>query len=593
MTRCTFDRAARTALVLALAAFGTAGVAHAAAAAAAAESPDSALATYDGGAVYPHEFAPAWQGLQPPDREGPDVLKLKREFVHRIVDRELLLREALKRPVTMMPAEKAAYERTRRAYLQNALFEHMRRQLPPVSEEDLRIFTRQNRELAMIRFVSFKDVPSANAWRQRLVRGIPMSVLDGAIQKGGPDAPTADEPRAVAAELVPDSLAQRIWAMRPGEVSDVIVHGSEVALIHVLSFIPRTSPVQLSNPAAVEAAFSARIEERLRQKIRVQFHHDYAVRYDETNTKYLLDRFQKTVPPRQTTDASGTPNYRLTMPMPQIATSDSVKLLVTTSRGDSLTIGGYVRFWDNVPATQRPDIQEMDALTAAIDRVLFADILVEKAVEQGLERDSVVVAGLQRFREASALDHYYLDEVWNRVDMSMPKLEAYFASKPGHYDDPESIKPRLIQVDSKQLADSLRARLDAGDSFSDLAEKFSIHGESAAKGGQLGTIARGMNASGNVSLEDAMFAAPVGKIGGPTAVPEGFVIWVVDAHFPVRRRTLKDPDALGWVRRDYQIEESERILGTLLAKLQEDAHVKYFPERVTKDLGADFNLGVQ
>jgi hypothetical protein len=281
------------------------------------------------------------------------------------------------------------------------------------------------------------------------------------------------------------------------------------------------------------------------------------------------------------------------MPLPQIATNDSIKLLVSTSRGDSLTIGGYVRFWENVPASQRPEVQQMETLTATVDRVLFADILVEKAVEEGLERDPVVVAGLQRFREESALDHYYRDEVWNRVDMSMPKLQAYFASKPGHYDDPESIKPRMIQVDSKQLADSLRARLDAGDSFSDLAEKFSIHGESAAKGGQLGTISRGMNASGNASLEEAMFAAPVGKIGGPTAVPEGFIIWVVDAHFPVRRRTLKDPDALGWVRRDYQIEESERILGTLLAQLQRDAHVKYFPERVTKDLGADANLGVQ
>ena len=193
------------------------------------------------------------------------------------------------------------------------------------------------------------------------------------------------------------------------------------------------------------------------------------------------------------TDASGTPNYRLTMPMPQVAVEDSTKLLAWTSRGDTLTIGGYLRYWNDQPATSRPEVRQMEVLAATADRVLFLDVLVDKAKEQGLERDSVVVAGLDRFHEQMAIDHYYLDEVWRQVDMSPQKLEAYFAARPGHYDDPESLKPRMILVDTKSLADSLRARLDAGDSFSDLASKFSMDGESAEKGGQIGLVTRGSN----------------------------------------------------------------------------------------------------
>jgi parvulin-like peptidyl-prolyl isomerase len=204
----------------------------------------------------------------------------------------------------------------------------------------------------------------------------------------------------------------------------------------------------------------------------------------------------------------------------------------------------------------------------------------------------VVVAGLKRLRESVAIDHYYMDEVWNKVDMDPKKIEAYFASKPGHYDDPEAVKARMILVASKSLADSLRARLDAGDAFSDLATQFTLDPASAAKGGQLELVTRGSNARGNIALEDAMFEAPIGKVVGPVTVPEGFVLFVVDQKFPAKRRTLKDEDARGWATRDYRVIESERILNALLDDLHAKAHVKYFPERVTPKLGANPDLAV-
>jgi parvulin-like peptidyl-prolyl isomerase len=587
-----FSWTASAAILAAAAAISLSAATPVSAATPPAESPDSALAIYDGGAVYPQEFAYAWQGQSADDRKTDDLLAKKRAFVRRVVDRELMLREALKRPFRLTPVESLFYERTKSTYMQNALFRKLAEKEPPVTEEDLALFTRQNREFAVLRFINFKNETSARSWRQRITRGVPMSVLDNAIKKGGPDAPTADELRAVAAELIPDSLARTIWTMRPGELSDVMVQGQEVALIHVQSFIPRTSPVNLRDPKAVAEAYEARIQERVRQKMRLQLHQELAVHYDDAAMDYLLDRFVKTVPPRQTTDANGTPNYRLTMPMPQIAVNDSARILAWTSRGDTLTIGQYLRYWNDQPASTRPEVRQKEILAATADRVLLLGALVQKAYEQGLDRDSVVVAGLERFHEAVAIDHLYLDEVWNKVDMSPKKLEAYFAARPGHYDDPETLKARLILVDTKSLADSLRARLEAGDSFSELATKFSTEGVSAEKGGQLDLIARGSNVRGNVALEDAMFKTSPGQIGGPMAVPEGFVLWTVDAYFPAKKRTLKDPEALNWTKRDYQIEESEKILLALLDDLHAKAHVKYFPQRVTKDLGANPDLAV-
>ena len=83
--------------------------------------------------------------------------------------------------------------------------------------------------------------------------------------------------------------------------------------------------------------------------------------------------------------------------------------------------------------------------------------------------------------------------------------------------EPDSIKARHILIDDKTIgldkamakADSLKKLIEGGKSFAELANLFSIDKQSAAKGGEMGTFARG---STPPEVENAAFNAKKGEL---------------------------------------------------------------------------------
>ncbi|MDB4922618.1 SurA N-terminal domain-containing protein [Mucilaginibacter sp.] len=97
--------------------------------------------------------------------------------------------------------------------------------------------------------------------------------------------------------------------------------------------------------------------------------------------------------------------------------------------------------------------------------------------------------------------------------------------------EPDSVKARHIVIDDKTIgldkamakADSLKKLIEGGKSFADLANMFSIDKNSAVKGGDLGTFARGAMSSIPV-FEDAVFS---GKKGDLKIVPSQFGVHLI------------------------------------------------------------------
>jgi peptidyl-prolyl cis-trans isomerase D len=96
--------------------------------------------------------------------------------------------------------------------------------------------------------------------------------------------------------------------------------------------------------------------------------------------------------------------------------------------------------------------------------------------------------------------------------------------------EPDSVKARHILIDSKTIgvekavakADSLKKLIQGGKSFADLANLFSIDKNSAVKGGDLGTFARGVMIP---AFEDAVFS---GKKGDLKVVTSQFGVHLIE-----------------------------------------------------------------
>ena len=96
--------------------------------------------------------------------------------------------------------------------------------------------------------------------------------------------------------------------------------------------------------------------------------------------------------------------------------------------------------------------------------------------------------------------------------------------------EPDSVKARHILIDSKTIgvenalakADSIKKLIQGGKSFAEMANMFSIDKNSAVKGGDLGTFARGAMIP---VFEDAVFA---GKKGDLKVVPSEFGVHLIE-----------------------------------------------------------------
>ncbi|MCH7890079.1 MAG: peptidylprolyl isomerase, partial [Gemmatimonadetes bacterium] len=123
------------------------------------------------------------------------------------------------------------------------------------------------------------------------------------------------------------------------------------------------------------------------------------------------------------------------------------------------------------------------------------------------------------------------------------------------------------QVDSvADLAEQLRARAAAGESFEALASQYSEDSGSAVQGGDIGFFGRGMLVP---AFEEAAFSLAVGEIGGPVSSSFGLhVIKVTDrkaATFEAARSTFRDSLVLG------RLQEADSIF---LAEIDEEGEIE-------------------
>ncbi len=568
-------------IVLGLAALlsAPARAASAPAAGASAAPDDSALATYDGGVVYPHDFAHAWWMLSPPERPPGDALTSRKTFLESVVDRRLLAEAAQRMHYVMTPAESAKVEELSEKMAQNALFDELTRGLKPPTDDDVARYRREKQELAEIRFVAFKDWTRARSWRAKLSFGTPFAELDAAIRREGPALATADSFRFVAAEQIPDTLATLIWSMRPGQVSDPQDYGGQPTLILVRSFTKRTA-VALGENLAIKTELQGRQYARLREQFRNELAQKVGRTFDEANLRFLLDLHLRIRPRTDVDSLTGQNVIRPNLPLPSVQGADTARVLARV--GDrAITIADYLRFWAQTPPYARPEVRELGTLEGSVDRIALAPALLAEAKRRGLGEDPDTKQQVANMIEGFQVQRFYHEMFEAKVKVTEDALKKYYAADPKHYDDQPTVSPRLIVLDHESLADSVRAQLAQGASFTEMVKTYSTDGASAAKDGLAGELIRGTQQ--NTGLEDAMFATPVGKIGGPEKTPQGWVIFRIEAATPGVKRNFAD--ARWMVERDFRIVEADRLLTEYLKAEKARRHVRYFEDRITPQLG--------
>jgi parvulin-like peptidyl-prolyl isomerase len=110
----------------------------------------------------------------------------------------------------------------------------------------------------------------------------------------------------------------------------------------------------------------------------------------------------------------------------------------------------------------------------------------------------------------------------NALDDS--ELQAVFEEDPSQFAE---VCAAHILVATEEEADEVLARLEGGEDFATVAAEVSTDSGSAANGGNLGCVARGVTVP---EFEDALFATPEGEISDPVETEFGFHVIEVLQH---------------------------------------------------------------
>ncbi len=253
-------------------------------------------------------------------------------------------------------------------------------------------------------------------------------------------------------------------------------------------------------------------------------------------------------------------------------TADTV---VATVNGTVITLGHMIAARESLPEQYKA--LPPDVLFKGILDQLVQQTVLEQAVEgkltraQNLQLENETRGYLSGIALQQAVEGAVTDEALQaaydaRFKDAAPQTEYHAAH---------------ILVDSEEKANELKAQIEGGASFADLAKANSTDPGSGANGGDLGWFGLGMMVK---PFEEAVVAAPVGKVVGPVKTDFGWHLILVSETRVAAQPTLDD------LREELAAEIQQKAIEAKVGELTAAAKIEKPGEGLDPALLADTTL---
>jgi foldase protein PrsA len=122
------------------------------------------------------------------------------------------------------------------------------------------------------------------------------------------------------------------------------------------------------------------------------------------------------------------------------------------------------------------------------------------------------------------------------IEITDDEIATYFEANKASFGQEEQVNASHILVETEEIANEVKQRLDAGEEFAALAKEFSIDASNSQNGGSLGNFGKGAMVP---AFEEAAFGAEVGDVVGPVETQFGFHLIMVNDKIEAVPATLE------------------------------------------------------
>jgi parvulin-like peptidyl-prolyl isomerase len=219
-----------------------------------------------------------------------------------------------------------------------------------------------------------------------------------------------------------------------------------------------------------------------------------------------------------------------------------------------------------------PTADEDQARRNALEREIDLHIMVQKAKAKGLENDPLYQKRMKEYQK-TLLTNMYREQLLKRMEPSNKELKAYYEANRERFRVPETRKLQIVVVKTKEEADDLKGKIEAGEmTMSQAAQDHSIAPEARKNLGQVGWVNQGEVAP---ALDEVVFALKPNEVGGPVQAPAGWELVKVLEMQEARFTDFSDDATRQLTRRKY--------LGEKLDAYTTELRKNQFPVEVYQD----------
>ncbi len=202
------------------------------------------------------------------------------------------------------------------------------------------------------------------------------------------------------------------------------------------------------------------------------------------------------------------------------AAADHAKAILAQMGDRIVTVGQLEAEFSRIPpqfVSHFNDPQrKKDYVQSIVDRMVFA----EEAKAQGMMDREDVKEKINSYAER-ILYTEFLKTATEGLEVTNAEAIAFYEANKNEFVTPERIRARHILVKSEEEAAVVKAELDKGADWGELAKKYSVDKSNAERGGDLGFFSRGRMVK---EFEDAAFTMNPGEVKGPVKTQFGFHI---------------------------------------------------------------------
>lgn len=202
---------------------------------------------------------------------------------------------------------------------------------------------------------------------------------------------------------------------------------------------------------------------------------------------------------------------------PVMAQDTTADTIVATVNGTDITLGHMIALREGLPQQYQalPD----DVLFNGILDQLIQQTALEQSVTDITKRDQLALENDRRgYISGVALQEVVANAITDE------SLQAAYDAKFANAEPATEYNAAHILVETEEKANELKAQLDGGADFAELARANSTDVGSGANGGDLGWFGIGMMVK---PFEDAVIGAEVGQVTGPVQSDFGFHLILV------------------------------------------------------------------